>query len=58
MYDIHMGDRFANEDTDEATHVIVREIELDGSIKYEYEASGAKRTVSREFFLERFPIVL
>lgn len=53
MYDIHVGDRFKN---DNDTYVTVVLIDADGRIKYEFDGSSAKRWADRDKFLEKFPI--
>lgn len=58
MYDIHVGDRFANEEGSRGKSVTVLEIDMDGRVRYEYDGSGTKRWADRDVFLTRFPIVV
>lgn len=61
MYDIHVGDRFANKEEGEDGFKSVTVVEiwpLDNEIRYTYDSSGVSRIVDREEFLEKFPIVL
>lgn len=61
MYDIHVGDCFANVEEGEDGFKSVTVIEtfpLDNNVKIEYDESGAHRVFDREEFLEKYPIVI